>query len=1239
MLLSFSSFAYGALSDNLIAYWDFSDYNSDYGTYNLQSGHSSLNASGCKNGGCIYFMQPTDYSNVSITDLENWQNVTFSYWAKEINLNVDSNEYPALFRADGDNYMTFKRPTDEGAFGIGTDYTMMKYRIGGGGAGDIQAEVGYQLPNTNWHHFVYTWDTNNDCKMAFDGVWVLNDTTCKGFDEKSSGDWQMILGNWVPGNIAYGWEGNLDEMALWNRTLSQTELDTLYNSGTGDFTFYTGGGGGSTPYVNGFQVVSITNLSIGQNSSGYFINLVDNTNTNHTVALSNTTDWTNIHIDYDGTNINVYQDNNMISSIAGSFGINLNNAILGKSTNGTYWKGYMDSVTIYENSLTTTERNSLYSNTNKYTPIRRSLLQQFAFENNNARNTSDDNNLVVGQYLQGGRFDGDGDYVNYTETTYDLSAGTTFSFWAKRNEIGATNYILGHSSVNSYRFLYFSATNGRVILESDTNSDTCSAIGMTADYNWHHYSISILNYNCSFYQDGILYTEDSSLVNNITLDRIGERGITLGNGFNGSIDEVMIFNRSLTAEQIAYLHNNQADKYYPENLKIYANDYLAYNNSGEFSGEANASLNISAPNTALENGEACCDFSFSSDDTAYLDVEILNVSYEYEIDETAPSSSATANNSDSSSYTFGVRTNFTSIDIALSCSDTGSGCDDTIYCLDTVNTCTPSTSYTAIFSVDTNGTSYIRYLSNDSVDNTETVNTQTIITNQGVALDESLPDVSISHSVNLSTDMNCTDLDGDTIYYYTNSTLFTIDSNGLMEDNPPQSEIGNYDITAICGDGHYNISDVFTYTITNAAPTFDENAANQSIHHNHNLTYDINCTDLDGDTIYYYINDSIAEINSSGHITDSPSGSEEGNYSILVTCGDGHYNTSDTFKYEIINDLPEITEYNFYPVPNDGTKNITFNFTATDGEGDIIYNWTKWYKNRIYNATWDNELKIGSNNFSYTDNLTISLLLGDDYKNGSYTNYSFSMSDSTEPIITDISVTPPVSVNNIGYLYANCTDLASSVQKVIFYMEDPAETIYAYEVTTPYDGSTYRKAVGDFNTIGTYYLRNVSCIDAAGNEALNSSLDLPISVVRGGTLDSGGGGGGGSIAECEEDEDCLKFGFNYYCISTKCVKLEREDVAFINLQERGLPEDIITKLIEESSRICNFDGNCELSEGENKNNCGAFSKIINRDTIIIEGDCKNDLTDFLPGNFIQVMGVMAAFSVVGIAVYNTRRKN
>jgi hypothetical protein len=118
-----------------------------------------------------------------------------------------------------------------------------------------------------------------------------------------------------------------------------------------------------------------------------------------------------------------------------------------------------------------------------------------------------------------------------------------------------------------------------------------------------------------------------------------------------------------------------------------------------------------------------------------------------------------------------------------------------------------------------------------------------------------------------------------------------------------------------------------TNTYPNHAQSFTEALKNQTATTSSTFIYDVNCSDADGDTMTYYDNTSLFNINSAnGNITDTPTEDEQGNYTILITCGDGYVNTSQSFIYTI-NDTtpPRIQHQNKF---TNASAKHTFNVTA-----------------------------------------------------------------------------------------------------------------------------------------------------------------------------------------------------------------------------------------------------------------------------------------------------------------------
>ena len=83
--------------------------------------------------------------------------------------------------------------------------------------------------NNLWYHFTYTYShSTNLMKVYVNGTNNTGDT----IDLSTSGGSAINLGNWYVGSTAYNneyFKGKVDDIGMWNRTLTQAEITTMYN--------------------------------------------------------------------------------------------------------------------------------------------------------------------------------------------------------------------------------------------------------------------------------------------------------------------------------------------------------------------------------------------------------------------------------------------------------------------------------------------------------------------------------------------------------------------------------------------------------------------------------------------------------------------------------------------------------------------------------------------------------------------------------------------------------------------------------------------------------------------------------------------------------------------------------------------------------------------------------------------------------------------------------------------------
>jgi PGF-pre-PGF domain-containing protein len=176
-----------------------------------------------------------------------------------------------------------------------------------------------------------------------------------------------------------------------------------------------------------------------------------------------------------------------------------------------------------------------------------------------------------------GGFDGKGAYeFDGIDDNIQIPYNSSLNFTNKMTILAWSK--MGNVSENVYVTIIDYDDNEGYLLQPRTDVDrigfsyngvfeTCSSnTGLSIDDgNWHHVGFTFDNNVCTFYFDGINVTSDGTGAgNNINITDttkklfIGSRN-DADNEFNGTIDEVMIFNRSLSAQQILALYNNRTD--------------------------------------------------------------------------------------------------------------------------------------------------------------------------------------------------------------------------------------------------------------------------------------------------------------------------------------------------------------------------------------------------------------------------------------------------------------------------------------------------------------------------------------------------------------------------------------------------------------------------------------------------------------------------------------------------------
>ena len=171
----------------------------------------------------------------------------------------------------------------------------------------------------------------------------------------------------------------------------------------------------------------------------------------------------------------------------------------------------------------------------------------------------------AGKFGNGGIFDGVDDYVDYDENILDGATSGTVGMWFKR-KAWTENYTTLLTKSNGASWVYnhiqiardASADTINLTISDNINSTSNNVNVGTIDINqWYYIVMTWDGTSLIGYLDGVevdRYNTTISIPSDSTLFAIG-KGAATDRYFNGSIDEVRIYNRALSPGEVRDLYN------------------------------------------------------------------------------------------------------------------------------------------------------------------------------------------------------------------------------------------------------------------------------------------------------------------------------------------------------------------------------------------------------------------------------------------------------------------------------------------------------------------------------------------------------------------------------------------------------------------------------------------------------------------------------------------------------------
>ncbi|HVV14835.1 MAG TPA: LamG domain-containing protein [Candidatus Paceibacterota bacterium] len=347
--------------------------------------------------------------------------------------------------------------------------------------------------------------------------------------------------------------------------ISAIKVAVSYGSGSGGSTLWMG-------YASDGKL-AISNSSTDLKSS----------------TVSNSTTWHHLVAAVGGGTMSAYMDGILVNTVSMSSRAS-NTLVMGDYTGliGSFaFPGSIDDVRVYGRTLSATEVAQLYklggvganiahSPSGAAAPISRGLIGYWTFDGSQTRwptNTTQDSSgqgntatmvslgtttaPVAGKIGQALHFNGNAQYVSASGSYPTGTNPRTLCAWAKSDDTtfeGNADHVVNYGTAatgQAFGFMIHTGNQWRFYghgVDFDTN--------VSVDTKWHYHCVTYDGATVIYYIDGINVASAARTLNttagNMTFAQRPDLGAS--NEFNGSIDDVRVYNRALSAGEVYQLY-------------------------------------------------------------------------------------------------------------------------------------------------------------------------------------------------------------------------------------------------------------------------------------------------------------------------------------------------------------------------------------------------------------------------------------------------------------------------------------------------------------------------------------------------------------------------------------------------------------------------------------------------------------------------------------------------------------
>jgi len=178
--------------------------------------------------------------------------------------------------------------------------------------------------------------------------------------------------------------------------------------------------------------------------------------------------------------------------------------------------------------------------------------------NGNTGTLHNDVSYLGSAFSTGFKFDGDEDYVTIDDL--DFTDKMSGSFWFRIADNTYQQYLLAELTVECQVLIITSPATLRVRIDTADGNVLLDTSSLPSVDEWHHYAWTYDGTTAINYLDGVQQDTNTDGGGNIDDNNLNWSFGALntgGSGMNGSMDEIMIFNRVLSPDEITAIYNSR----------------------------------------------------------------------------------------------------------------------------------------------------------------------------------------------------------------------------------------------------------------------------------------------------------------------------------------------------------------------------------------------------------------------------------------------------------------------------------------------------------------------------------------------------------------------------------------------------------------------------------------------------------------------------------------------------------